>query len=182
VRVNEADPETEQQLGALPRRLWLFAAVAALVWALDGGTKALVVAHIDESHPVRLAGGLLYLVQTRNPGAAFSTGTGYTAILTVIAVAVVVAILHWARRLRSLGWTIALGLILGGALGNLTDRFLRAPGPGRGHVVDWLSLLADDGHVWPVFNIADSGVVCGAILAMLLSLRGIEIDGRRSTR
>jgi signal peptidase II len=91
----------------------------------------------------------------------------------------VVVILRAARRLYSASWAVALGLVLGGALGNLTDRVLRSPGGGRGHVVDWISLFARDGHVWPIFNLADSAIVCGAILAAITALRGIDLDGRK---
>jgi signal peptidase II len=69
---------------------------------------------------------------------------------------------------------VALALMLGGALGNLSDRLFRSPGPLRGHVVDWIELP----H-WPVFNIADSAIVVGGLLAVLLALRGIEMDGTR---
>jgi signal peptidase II len=131
---------------------------------------------------VRGLGGVLYVQQTRNSGAAFSLGTGFTVILTVLAVAVVVLIVRIATRLRSTGWAIALALILGGALGNLIDRLFRAPGVGRGHVVDWLSLFAPYGRYWPIFNLADSGIVCGAILAALLALIGVDFDGRHGRR
>jgi signal peptidase II len=87
---------------------------------------------------------------------------------------VVVAIVRFARRLRSAPWAIALGLLLGGACGNLADRLFRAPGPGRGYVVDWIELP----H-WPVFNIADACIVVGAVIAVLLALRGIAVDGTR---
>jgi signal peptidase II len=88
-------------------------------------------------------------------------------------------IVRAARRMRSIGWAMALGLILGGALGNLTDRLFRSPGFGRGHVVDWISLFSSDGHVWPVFNVADSAIVCGAVTAGVVALLGIEFDGTR---
>jgi signal peptidase II len=137
-------------------------------------TKALVVARIEDQEPVLLLGGQLIIQVTRNPGAAFSLGTGATPVFTAIAVVVVVAILWAARRLRSAGWAVALGLLLGGASGNLVDRVLRSPGPGRGAVVDFL-----DFQVWPSFNVADSAIVVGGVLAVLLSVRGVEIDGRR---
>jgi signal peptidase II len=157
----------------------LFAAVALAVVVLDVVSKAVVVAELPLGHqPVRVLGGVLYLQQTRNSGAAFSLGTSFTVILTVLAVAVVVLIVRVATRLRSTGWAIALALILGGAVGNLIDRLFRAPGVGRGHVVDWLSLFAPDGRYWPIFNLADSGIVCGAILAALLALLGVDFDGR----
>jgi signal peptidase II len=116
----------------------------------------------------------------RNPGAAFSLATGYTWVLTIVAIAVVVVIARVARRLRSPGWAIALGLVLGGALGNLGDRLFRAPGPLQGHVVDMVSVFAPDGRAWPVFNVADSAIVCGGILLVLLALTGRELDGTTS--
>jgi signal peptidase II len=124
----------------------------------------------------------VYLQLVRNPGAAFSLATGYTWLLTIVAIAVVVVIVRVARRLRSTGWAVALGLVLGGALGNLTDRLFRSPGPLQGHVVDVVSLFATDGRVWPVFNLADSCIVSGGVLLVLLALTGRELDGTRSGR
>lgn len=167
-----------------PRRIGLFVFVAVIALGLDLSTKVLVVARLGLDHagndhpPVRLLGGAVYLFETRNSGAAFSVGTGATIVLTAVALAVVGLILRTANRMRSTGWAVALGLVLGGALGNLVDRLFRDPGVGRGHVVDWISLFARDGHVWPVFNLADSAIVCGAILSAVLALRGIDIDGR----
>ena len=158
-----------------PRRVGLLAAAALPVLVLDQLTKLLVVARIENQDPVLLLGGQLIIRVTRNPGAAFSFGTSATPVFTAIAVVVVVAILWTARRLRSTGAAAALGLLLGGASGNLVDRVLRSPGPGRGAVVDFL-----DFQVWPSFNVADSAIVVGGLLAVLLSLRGVEIDGRRS--
>ncbi|MCW0214205.1 MAG: signal peptidase II, partial [Pseudonocardia sp.] len=123
-----------------------------------------------------------YLILVRNPGAAFSLATGYTWVLTLIALAVVVVIIRISRKLRSTGWAVALGLVLGGALGNLTDRIFRAPGPLQGHVVDVVSLFAPDGSVWPVFNLADSAIVCGGILLVVMALLGRELDGTRATK
>ncbi len=163
-----------------PRRVRLFGMVAVLALAADVASKAVVVATLDETEPARrLLGGALYLEQTRNSGAAFSLGTGVTAVLTLIAVAVVVVLLRTARRMRSAGWAVSLGLILGGALGNLADRLFRSPGVGRGHVVDWISVFGPDGKVWPVFNLADSAIVVGAVLAAVQVLRGVELDGGR---
>jgi signal peptidase II len=101
-------------------------------------------------------------------------------LFSVIAVAVAVVIVRTARRLRSTGWAAALGLVLGGALGNLIDRIFRSPGFLRGAVVDFASVFGPDGRVWPVFNVADSAIVCGGILGALLALRGIEFDGSRA--
>ncbi len=161
-----------------PRRIWVFGAVALLVLLLDVISKVLVVAHLGDRTD-RVLGGAVYLDQARNAGAAFSTATGATVVLTAVAVIVILVILRVASRMRSLGWAIALGLILGGAAGNLVDRFFRAPGVGRGHVVDWISLFGPDGEHWPIFNLADSAICCGAVLAALVALIGIDIDGVR---
>jgi signal peptidase II len=163
-------------------RVRLLALIAVLVLAADIVTKVVAVAELEGRAPVELLGGLVYLQLVRNPGAAFSLATGYTWLLTLVAIAVVVVIIRVARRLRSTGWAVALGLVLGGALGNLTDRIFRAPGPLQGHVVDVVSLFATDGRVWPVFNLADSSIVSGGVLLVLLALLGRELDGTRSGR
>ncbi len=151
--------------------------------ALDIISKTLIVSELGPRGQKRLLGGAIYLIETRNAGAAFSVGTGATVLLTVVALVVIVVIIRAARSMRSIGWAVALGLILGGALGNLVDRLFRAPGFGRGHVVDWISVFSDDGHIWPVFNLADSAICCGAVLAAIIAIIGIEFDGsrRRST-
>ncbi|GAA0901632.1 signal peptidase II [Pseudonocardia zijingensis] len=163
-------------------RVRLLSAIAAAVLVLDVVTKVLAVAQLEDREPVEILGGLVYLQLVRNPGAAFSLATGYTWVLTIVAIGVVVVIVRVARRLRSTGWAVALGLVLGGALGNLVDRLFRAPGPLHGHVVDVVSLLAPDGRVWPVFNLADSSIVSGGVLLVLLALLGRELDGTRAPR
>ena len=164
-------------------RIALFATIALLTLVLDVVSKVLLVANLPVDHlPVRTLGGAVYVQQTRNSGAAFSFGTGFTVVLTLVAVAVVIFIVRTASRMRSTGWAVALALILGGALGNLADRVFRSPGFGRGHVVDWISLFGPDAKYWPIFNVADSAIVCGAILAALLALIGVDIDGRRQAR
>jgi signal peptidase II len=150
-------------------------AVAALVLAADAVTKAIVVAHLREDQPVHLIGNVLMFWLTRNPGAAFSVGTGETVVFTVIAFGVIVYIARTARRLYSLGWAIALGLLLGGAMGNLGDRIFRAPGLFRGDVVDWIAVT----RFYPIFNLADSAIVCGGILTVILAMRGQHLDGTR---
>lgn len=156
-----------------PRRTASLLVVAVLVLAADVVSKVLVVAEIAREHRVRLLGHYLVLTDTRNSGAAFSVGTGATVLFTAVAVAVVVVILRTAKRLYSRGWAICLGLLLGGALGNLVDRLFRAPGVFRGEVVDWIQVP----H-WPVFNLADSAIVVGGCVAVLLSVRGRTIEGR----
>lgn len=151
---------------------------AVLVFAADLGTKVLALAELEGREPVRLLGGLVYLQIVRNPGAAFSFATGMTWVLALIAIAVVVAIIWILPRLRSLGWAIGLGLVLAGALGNLVDRVFRAPGPLLGHVVDFVSVFAPNGEVWPVFNVADSSIVLGGCTIVMMALLGREYDGR----
>jgi signal peptidase II len=148
--------------------------VAAFVLAADVISKSIVVARMADHQPIRLLGGLLTITLTRNGGAAFSIGTSMTIVFTAIAVGVIVYILRTARNLRSIGWAITLGLLLGGATGNLLDRIFRAPGLFQGHVVDWIELP----H-WPVFNLADSSIVCAGVLVVLLALCGIRLDGTR---
>ncbi|WP_442860528.1 signal peptidase II [Arthrobacter sp. zg-Y820] len=109
-----------------------------------------------------------------NPGAAFSIGTDHTWVFTIIMVAVSGFLVYLMLKVRSLSWAIALGLVLGGALGNLTDRLFRAPSFGQGHVVDFIALPN-----FAIFNIADSCVVSGVILVCLLTLRGTGLDGKR---
>jgi signal peptidase II len=144
------------------------------VFVADLVSKTIVVATLSDRAPLRLLGGLLTLRELRNSGAAFSIGTSVTVVFTLIALGVIVAILRTARRLRSIPWAITLGLLLGGATGNLGDRLFRSPGFLRGDVVDWIELP----H-WPVFNVADASIVCGGVLAVLLAARGISLDGRR---
>jgi signal peptidase II len=165
-----------------PRRVGLLAIVAAVILATDLVTKVLAVAHLEGREPLRVLGGAVYLVLYRNSGAAFSMATGMTWLLSLIAITVVVMIVRMAARLRSTGWAVGLGLILGGAAGNLGDRLFRSPGPLRGHVVDWISAFAPDGSVWPVFNIADSAIVVGGCLLVLLAIVGRDYNGRTPDR
>jgi signal peptidase II len=150
------------------------AVLAVLVVALDQVTKALAVARLQPDRPVPLVGDLLQLRITRNAGAAFSMGTGATWLLTLVAVVIVVVVLRSVRRLGSRGWALALGLLLGGAIGNLVDRLVREPGVGRGHVVDFIAY----GHLF-IGNVADIAIVAAAVLMALLSVRGIGLDGVR---
>jgi signal peptidase II len=161
---------------ARPRRVALLLGVAVIVIAADVISKVLVVAKIPEYSYVHLIGNVFMLTQVRNGGAAFNLGgTSNTIVFTLIAVGVISYIVRAAGRMRSTGWAVALGLLLGGATGNLIDRIFRAPGPFRGDVVDWIEVT----RYWPVFNVADSCIVCGGILVVLLALRGIRTDGTR---
>jgi signal peptidase II len=154
--------------------------IAAAVLAVDLASKLLVVATLSDRDPLRLLGGAVYLTEARNTGAAFSFAEGATVVFTLIAVAVAVVIVRASRRLFSTGWAVTLGLVLGGAVGNLSDRVFRDPGFLRGGVVDFISLFDPYGRVWPIFNVADSAIVCGGVLGALLAFRGVEFDGGRS--
>ncbi|MFE9329905.1 signal peptidase II [Streptomyces sp. NPDC006925] len=154
------------------RRIGVLAAVAGFAFALDLVSKLVVVAELENHAPIELLGSWLQLSVIRNPGAAFGLGEALTLVLSAIAVAVVVVIARIARKLYSLPWAIALGLLLGGACGNLADRIFRAPGVFQGAVVDFIAPK----H-FAVFNLADSAIVCGGVLIVLLSFRGLDPDG-----
>ncbi|MEU4161905.1 signal peptidase II [Actinoplanes sp. NPDC026670] len=157
----------------------VLAATAGIAVAVDQWVKHLSTENLDPGEPVRILGGLIYLSLMRNGGAAFSLGSDYTWVFPVITL-VVVGVIGWlASRLRSVPWGISLGLVLGGALGNLGDRLFRAPGPFQGHVVDMISLFAPYAEKFAVFNIADSCLTVGVCLAVLLELTGRQRDGTR---
>ncbi|MEU9283953.1 signal peptidase II [Streptomyces sp. NPDC048275] len=154
------------------RRIAVLFSVAALAYALDLVSKMIVVAKLEHHDSIEIIGDWLKFEAIRNAGAAFGFGEAFTIIFTVIAAAVIVVIARLARKLYSLPWAIALGLLLGGALGNLTDRIFRSPGVFKGAVVDFIAPK----H-FAVFNLADSAIVCGGILIVLLSFRGLDPDG-----
>jgi signal peptidase II len=173
----EADTEAHDRHRA-HRRIGLFVAVAVLVYVADVVTKVVAVEALAGQPPVSVVGDLLQLRLTRNPGAAFSLGTSATLLLSLVSIGVVLVVVWLARRVASSAWAVALGLLLGGATGNLTDRVLRAPAPEQalqGHVVDFLELPN-----WPVFNVADSAIVVAAVLIVVQSFRGVQIDGGRA--
>jgi signal peptidase II len=170
--LNDVAPRPDRSRRALVSAL---AVLAAAVLVLDQVTKAIAVARLRPDRPVPILGDLLQLRIIRNAGAAFSLGTGATWLLTLVAVVIIVVVLRSARRLGSRGWALALGLLLGGALGNLVDRMVREPGLGRGHVVDFIAY----GHLF-IGNLADVAIVVAALLMAVLSLRGIGLDGVRA--
>ena len=147
--------------------------------ALDDITKIIAVALLDPQRPVALLDGLLTLRLIRNSGAAFSLGEQFTYAFALLALAVVaVVIVKFVPRIGHPAWAVALGLLVAGVSGNLVDRIFRAPGPLRGHVVDFLQLP----H-WPIFNVADMCITSAAVLIMFLAIiKGIGLDGRRYTR
>ncbi|GAB0106352.1 signal peptidase II [Nocardia sp. JMUB6875] len=172
-----AEAVSKETVASQPLRLRNLLVIAAVVLGLDLLTKTIVVATMTPGKPIYLIGDWARLTLVRNPGAAFSMATGMTWLLTLVAAAVVIGVIRIGRTLRSLPWAIGLGMVLGGALGNLIDRLFRAPGPLQGHVVDFVAV-----GWWPVFNVADSSIVCGAILLVALTVFGFEPDGSRMHR
>lgn len=169
----EGEPAPEERGGRGKRRIAVLLSVAAAVYALDLVTKLIVVAELEpENRSIEVIGDVLRFQVVRNAGAAFGIGESMTVLFTLIAVIVVAVIFRLARKLYSLPWAIALGLLLGGPLGNLSDRIFRSPGFLQGHVVDFIAPT----H-FAVFNLADSAIVCGGILIVILSFRGLDPDG-----
>ncbi|WP_182526364.1 signal peptidase II [Nocardioides dongkuii] len=175
-RGDRGDAQAPRAAGRVRLR-WLLAAIAITAYAVDVVTKVLAVEHLSgRAEDVPLVGDLLVLHLTRNPGAAFSTGTEYTVVLSCVSIAAVVVVLWLVRRVGSTVWAVALGSLLAGVAGNLTDRLLRDPGPLRGHVIDFLMLPN-----WPVFNIADICINIAAGLILVQAFRGIRLDGTRTS-
>ncbi|GGZ54386.1 lipoprotein signal peptidase [Streptomyces inusitatus] len=167
---DEAAAPAEQPKGR--RRVAVLVSIAIVAYLIDLGTKMLVVAKLEHHAPIEVIGDWLRFEAVRNAGAAFGIGEAFTVIFTAIAASVIVVIIRLARKLYSLPWAIALGLLLGGALGNLTDRIFRAPGVFEGAVVDFIA----PAH-FAVFNLADTAIVCGGILIVILSFKGLDPDG-----
>lgn len=180
-----ADEQAEAETAAGPvvraeeprPRLWpLFGTVALLGLGLDVVTKVEAVDRLEPNVPVQVLGPVLSLRLIRNPGAAFSQGEGFTWVFAVAALLVVAFVLvRLVPKLGHVGWAVALGLLVAGVTGNLVDRLFRAPGPFRGHVVDFLQLP----H-WPIFNVADMCITVAAVMVVVLSIfRNVGIDGRK---
>jgi signal peptidase II len=142
--------------------------VAWFVWVLDLATKLWAVNTLSDRSNIKVIGDFFQLTLVRNPGAAFSVAEGATIFLTLFGFLVMGVIFYYSTKITSRGWSVVLGLAMGGILGNLVDRIFREPGFLRGHVIDWLQVPN-----WPVFNIADSAIVAAAALSMILSLRNI---------
>ena len=142
--------------------------VAWSIWILDLATKAWAVSQLAHRGSVKIIGSFFQLTFVRNSGAAFSFATGATILLSLFSIFVLVLIAYFAPKLTSHGWAVVLGLVMGGILGNLSDRIFREPGILRGHVIDWMQLP----H-WPIFNVADSAIVLAAAISMVLSARNI---------
>ena len=142
--------------------------VAWFVWVLDLATKLWAVNTLSDRSNIKVIGDFFQLTLVRNPGAAFSVAEGATVFLTLFGFLVMAVIFYYSTRITSKGWSVVLGLAMGGILGNLVDRIFREPGVFRGHVIDWLQIPN-----WPVFNVADSAIVAAAAISMVLSLRNI---------
>jgi signal peptidase II len=150
-------------------RLWRsLYLIAWSVWLIDLGTKVWAEKTLSSRANVEVIGSFLQLTFIRNPGAAFGIGTGMTIVFTIFAVLVLIFIARYAAHITSRGWAVVGGLVLGGILGNLTDRIFRAPSFLQGHVIDWIQLPR-----WPVFNVADSAIVIAAVIAFILTIRNI---------
>ena len=157
------------------RALVVLVVVALCVYALDQVAKYLVVHNLPYDRPVPVLGQLLRFIYVTNSGAAFSIGTGSTWVFSIIGLAVLAFVVWYAPRIRSVAWAVLFGLLLGGLLGNLTDRLLRAPGFGIGHVVDFIRIPL----LPAIFNLADVGIVSSMGLFLILTLRGVNLDGSR---
>src|SRR5947207_12432420 len=156
---------------APPRRtaVLLFAAAAVIV-AVDQVTKALVVSDLREGESRRVIGGVLAWTLQRNPGSAFGLFRHFPVVFTILAALIALVIVVRAPRVHDRLTGVALGLVLGGALGNLVVRIARAAGVFRGRVIDFIAF-----HWWPVFDVADSAVVIGGVLVLSAASRAARV-------
>jgi signal peptidase II len=146
------------------RTIWL---TAWTIWLFDYATKTWALSNFS-SDPQPVIGTLLQFTLLKNSGAAFSLASGFTLIFSLLAVAVIATIVRYAARITSRGWLTCAGLLLGGVLGNLTDRIFREPGFFLGHVIDWIQIPN-----WPIFNIADIAISTAALLAFIQTMRNV---------
>lgn len=167
------EEQVRQQQRAPASLLWVVVTVAAAIVIIDQLTKAWAVARLKGQSPIEIVGTWLQFTYGENTGAAFGIGTGFTWIFTAIAIVVSLVIIRTARRLGNVWWAIALGGLLGGAVGNLVDRLIRPPGPGQGYVVDFIALPN-----FPVFNVADMAITVSAGLMIWLTVRGVDLAGK----
>lgn len=173
-RASEAERGGTAKLSV--RSLLVLIVVALLVLTIDQASKYLVVTGLVEGRQVDVLGTLLRFRYVRNPGAAFSIGSGSTWVFSIIAVGVLVFVVWYARRIRSVAWAVLFGLLLGGLLGNLGDRLLRPPGFGVGEVVDFVQIPL----LPAIFNLADTAIVTSMVLFLVLTMLGIGMNGKRT--
>lgn len=166
-------PDAPPAKRAVPRIAALLM-IAVVTYLADVATKLMVVATLKEDTPVKIGNSTRVEFRLiRNPGAAFGVGVGATVLFTLVTALVIAVILLVSHRLNSLSWALTLGLLLGGSMGNLSDRLAREPGPFRGHVVDFVHVQG-----WPIFNLADAAIVVAGVLIVLLALRNVPLSGR----
>ncbi|MDT0330441.1 signal peptidase II [Nocardiopsis lambiniae] len=163
---------TNRKTGIPPRRYPMLVLIALTAIGVDLLTKEWVLATFHEGERLDVIGSVVQFTLVYNTGAAFSMGTDHTWVFSTIATVVVIAIACYGLRVRSAWWAVALGLMMGGAAGNLLDRIFREPEPFHGAVVDFVKVMS-----FPVFNVADSCVVVGAILVVALTFKGLDPDG-----
>lgn len=152
------------------RPFWLAIAIAVFVILADQLSKAWAIANLSDGQQIPVVGEFIRFILVYNPGAAFGLGTGYTWVLAIIAGAAAVAVGWYAWKVRSIAWTVALGMILGGAVTHLGDRLFRDPGFARGHVVDFIAY----GNFF-IGNVADIAIVGGVAFAVLLTLLKVRM-------
>lgn len=157
------------------QRAWWIALIPLVIaYVADLWSKEAVLANMDEGQRIPVLEPVLSWHFIRNPGAAFSIGTDYTWIFTIIQTVGLVVVLYLiAARARTLPWLITLGALGGGIAGNLTDRLFREPGFGVGHVIDFIAVPN-----FAIFNLADSFIVVSIIVIVILVMRGKTLDGK----
>lgn len=158
-----------------PQRAWWIALIPLVVaYVADLWSKEAVLANMQEGDRIVVLEPILTWHFIRNPGAAFSIGTEYTWLFTIIqAVGLIIVLYLIVRKARTLPWLLTLGALGGGIAGNLTDRLFREPGFGTGHVIDFIAVPN-----FAIFNIADSFIVVSIIVVVLLVMMGKTMDGR----
>ena len=154
------------------KTFWLLAVAVTLV-TLDQFTKNLVIANLEPQRSYPFLGDVVQLYLTFNKSAAFSIGFGATWIFTLISTVAALAVIWFGTRVRTLGWAIIGGGLLGGIVGNLVDRLTRAPGFPNGQVVDFIEIPFN----FPIFNLADSAICVVAAVVIILVARGQKIGG-----
>ncbi|MET4780712.1 signal peptidase II [Glaciihabitans sp. UYNi722] len=172
------EPPTKARAKVSVRALIALAVVALVVYGVDQVAKFLIASTMTEGELVSVLGTVLQFHFVKNSGAAFSIASGSTWVFSVAASAVTIFIISFARRIRSIGWAVLFGMLLGGTTGNLTDRLFREPGFGVGHVVDFIQVAGFPA----IFNVADSFIVASMGLFVILTIRGVGLDGRRSQK
>lgn len=148
--------------------------VAVVGFVIDAVSKYLVMNNLNGEPSIHVIGSLVKFTYVRNPGAAFGAGESLTPVITVIALVATAVTIRFIMKARNGWWAFALGLLLAGVLGNLSDRMFRDPGPFRGHVVDFIQLP----H-YAVFNVADMCINVAAVLIVIQLVRGVHLDGSR---